>query len=600
MNIPQPSAVELPSANTLLQGKIEDVRRAAEAVGQRERRLERLNAILVELATHASSEAADLKSSLRKLMEYASMGLAVDRASVWLLAEDGSGIRLLDLYDGRTSQHSEDIALKAADFPAYFGALQTERCIAAHDARTDPRTREFRDCYLAPLGIVSMLDASVRLNGRVVGVVCNEQIGEARTWTPEEQSFAGSIADRVALALEAHQRSRTEEALRRSEDQFRQAQKMEAVGRLAGGVAHDFNNLLTVILGFSENALLSLDERDPLRSDLDEIRKAGERAATLTRQLLAFSRKQVLQPKVLDLNEMIVATEKMLRRLIGEDIELVTRPSPDLGKLKADPGQVEQVILNLVVNARDAMPRGGTLILETANADLDENYAGGHPGARVGRFVTLAVTDTGTGMTDEVKARLFEPFFTTKEQGKGTGLGLSTVYGIVKQSGGNIDVSSELGRGTTFKIFLPRVEGRNESTFRRRLQAAHVKGKETILLVEDEEAVRSLARGVLARHGYTVLEARHGGEALLLCERSTAPIQLVLTDMVMPGMTGSELVRRLRDVRPCGKTLFMSGYTDTSLIQLPDSASDEDFLQKPFSPQSLLNKVREVLDSSAA
>ncbi len=381
------------------------------------------------------------------------------------------------------------------------------------------------------------------------------------------------------------------------EEQYRQSQKMEAIGRLSGGVAHDFNNLLVVINGYSE-LLLSryLDPSSPLRKYVEEIAKAGDRAAGLTQQLLAFSRKQVLQPKIVNLNETVAHTEKMLRRLIGEDIDFFIHLAPDLGEVKADPGQLEQIILNLGVNARDAMPRGGKLIIETANVELDQNYTRQHVEVEPGRYVMLAVSDNGVGMDAATKVRIFEPFFTTKDQGRGTGLGLATVYGIVKQSGGDIWVYSEVGQGTTFKVYLPRLDEISPLLEPPATPVSVGGGVETILLVEDESMVRALARQVLELSGYTVLEAEHGQAALLVAQQHQ-PIHLLLTDLIMPGgLTGRELAERLESTHPEMKVLYMSGYTDDAIVHYGVLTSEVDFLQKPFSPQALNAKVRQVLD----
>jgi len=355
--------------------------------------------------------------------------------------------------------------------------------------------------------------------------------------------------------------------------------------------------MLTVIIGYSELMLRGVKPDDPLRNDVEQIKEAGERASLLTRQLLAFSRKQVLQPKVLDLSAVLTNMDRMLQRLIGEDIDLVTMPAPGLGRVHADPGQIEQVIMNLAVNARDAMSRGGKLTIETANVELDNAYAREHVSFRPGSYVMLAVSDTGCGMDAATQARIFEPFFTTKEVGKGTGLGLSTVYGIVKQSDGNIWVYSEPGRGTTFKIYLPRVEGAVETVEPGVAPARAVRGSETILLVEDDHAVRVLARSVLQAHGYTVLEASQGKEALFLSGQHEGPIHLMVTDTVMPGMSGRDLAERLKPSRPNMKVLFMSGYTDKAIVHHGELVPGTAFLQKPFTPDALARKVREVLDS---
>ncbi|HKQ60069.1 MAG TPA: response regulator [Candidatus Polarisedimenticolaceae bacterium] len=383
----------------------------------------------------------------------------------------------------------------------------------------------------------------------------------------------------------------------RLESQLRQAQKMEAVGRLAGGVAHDFNNLLTVIVGHAELSLKGLRTDDPLERHVQEIRKASERAAALTRQLLAFSRQQVLAPRVLDLNELVAGIEKMLRRLLGEDIQLVSTLAPQLGRVKADPGQLEQVVVNLAVNARDAMPDGGMLFIETSNRTLEPGSAGDGGAVPPGSYVVLKISDTGHGMDEKTQARIFEPFFTTKEAGKGTGLGLATVYGIVQQSGGFIGLRSEPGKGATFTVHLPRVEQAVEALPAAAAPAANPTGTETVLLVEDEEGVRTLARAALAQSGYRVLEAANGGEALLLCERHASEIHLMVTDVVMPGMGGPELVRRLATLRPKMKVLFMSGYADRGLERAGVEAGLA-FLEKPFRPAALIRKVRDTLDAA--
>jgi two-component system cell cycle sensor histidine kinase/response regulator CckA len=399
-------------------------------------------------------------------------------------------------------------------------------------------------------------------------------------------------------------RQQSEEALRRSEEQLRQAQKMEAIGQLAGGVAHDFNNMLTIIRGYSDlllNGILGPD--DPARDAVGEIRKAAQRAADLTRQLLAFSRRQVLAPRVLVLNSVIGDMDKMLRRLIGEDIQLTSRLAPDLGTVKADPGQIEQVLLNLAVNARDAMPRGGQLTIETANVQLDESYARTHPEVNPGPFVMLAVTDTGCGMDAATQARIFEPFFTTKNPDKGTGLGLATVYGIVKQSGGSVYVYSEVGRGTSFKVYLPRHE--EAPAVSREIHVVprtetRSQGQETLLIVEDDNSVRALTRTVLRSYSYDVIEAVDADDALRLVSQYAQPIHLLVTDLVMPGMSGRELAERLTELRPQMKVLYVSGYTDDAVVRHGLLEAEVAFLQKPFTPSALASKVREVLDKQLA
>lgn len=417
------------------------------------------------------------------------------------------------------------------------------------------------------------------------------------------------VAGVIGVAINVDARRRAEEALRRSEEQLRNSRKMEAIGRVAGGVAHDFNNLLTAITGYAELLLSGASDAALQRKNAEEIRNAAERAATLTRQLLAFSRKQVLSPKAMDLNKAVREMDKMVRRLIREDIELVTVLEPHLGEVWADPGQMEQVILNLALNARDSMPHGGQLTLETGNVELDGVTARAELFLVPGPYVMLSVSDTGMGMDEDAKSHLFEPFY---KEGAGQGLGLSAVYGIVKQSGGTLAVESEIGRGTTIKVFLPRLA--QEAQARDGHVRGSLKGVETVLLVEDEEAVRTLVREILRMHGYAVLEARHGGEAILISQRHQGPIHLLLTDMVMANMSGKELAEHLKPLRPEMNVLFISGYSEEQLggmgnrASLPGELSDRDgsgsfgeaFLPKPFSPKTLAAKVREVLEGKPA
>jgi signal transduction histidine kinase/ActR/RegA family two-component response regulator len=458
------------------------------------------------------------------------------------------------------------------------------------------------------IGIHSLLFVAVRVSGESIGLLSLVRFrGSSPPFTEQDRELAQALADHAALAisnarllqsvrLQLVERERAEQALRTTEEQLRQAQKMEAIGRLAGSVAHDFNNLLSVILSYSALLLKDLKAVDPIRNDIESIRKAGERAADLTRQLLAFSRQQVLAPRLVRLNDVVRDAEKMLGRLLGEDIELVTHYAPQLPMVRVDPGQIDQVILNLAINARDAMPEGGKLSIETKEVLLDASYTTEHFGVVPGPHVMLAISDTGIGMDKATQARIFEPFFTTKELGKGTGLGLSTVFGIVKQSGGNIWVYSEPGGGTTFKVYFPVGEG-TETEPVERVEPTTLDGTETVLLVEDQDDVRLVAQEILRRRGYHVILARNAGEALLTCERHPRTIHLLLTDVVMPQMSGRELAERLSAVRPEMRVLYMSGYTENAIVHHGILDSGIHYLQKPLVPDILARRVREVLDA---
>ncbi|HXT71287.1 MAG TPA: ATP-binding protein [Vicinamibacterales bacterium] len=385
-------------------------------------------------------------------------------------------------------------------------------------------------------------------------------------------------------------------SLRRMEDQLRGAQRMDAVGRLAGGIAHDFNNALTSILGYAELVLSDLGPSHPSSGRVEAIRSAGHHAANLTRQLLAFSRRQILQPRDLDLNELVQRIEPLLKRVTGEDIDLSLRLTTPLSTVRADPGQIEQVVMNLVLNARDAMPNGGRLTIETAHSDLDGHFVAAHPGSSTGRHVLLVVTDTGAGMDEETRRRLFEPFFTTKGVGKGPGLGLSTAYGIVKQSRGSIWVYSEPGQGASFKIYLPVVTDLSAVSATETGEPEELGGAETVLLVEDQADVRSIVVDSLRPRGYTVLAASDGCEAVEVARTCAQPIDVLLTDVIMPGLGGRDVAYRVRALRPSTRVVFMSGYTDDAVVERGMLEQGAAFLQKPFTSRALLQKIRAVLD----
>jgi PAS domain S-box-containing protein len=443
----------------------------------------------------------------------------------------------------------------------------------------------------------SWLGVPLRTLSHTIGVLVLQHYEDEHAYRQRDLEFLTSVGSQIALAIE---RKRAETVLLQTEDQLRQSQKMESIGTLAGGIAHDFNNLMTAVTGYSELALRGLDAGDPLCSKIEEIKKAGERAASLTRQLLAFSRKQMLQPRVLDLNTVIIGMSKMLPRMIGEDIELRIELAASLDQVKADPGQMEQILMNLAVNARDAMSNGGLLTIATMNVHLDGEYVSRHAVLRAGHYAMLSVSDNGCGMDSETQTHIFEPFYTTKEVGKGTGLGLSMVYGIVKQSGGTIWVYSEEGKGTTFKIYLPRVDEVADTEGSAESSISAPRGHETILLVEDEDVVRNLSTEILEDYGYAVIAAPNGQEGLRICREFDGQIDLVITDVVMPQMSGRELAESVGVLRPDARVLYMSGFTNDAVVRHGVLDDGMCFIQKPFSPDSLALKVREVLDQIGA
>lgn len=456
--------------------------------------------------------------------------------------------------------------------------------------------RDFEE-FLEPLG------GKVEEFSQILDIDVGEQVGFPHLLAMATQNLSRLAVEASLENVRAEgekqqaqqELKKTEAALHQAEERLRQAVKMEAIGRLAGGIAHDFNNMLTIINGCTELLQGMIPAENPARLFIEEIKKAGDRASDLTQQLLAFSRKQILNPKVIQINELVRGTEKLLRRLIGEDIVVTLSLAPRLHSVMVDPGQMNQVIMNLVLNARDAMPRGGKLLLETANVELDESYVEPFSTLKPGPFVRLAITDTGVGMNEEVRSRVFEPFFTTKGEGKGTGLGLATVHGIVAQSGGHIAVYSELGHGTTFKVYLPALLNPQDQAVPVSGQTPSKCGTETILLTEDEDAVRRTTRRMLETFGYQVLEASDGLEALQVSQDFPGQVHLLVTDTVMPNLGGSELARQLSAQRPTMRVLFTSGYTDDAVVRHGVLTSEVAFLQKPFTPQALAAKVHEVL-----
>jgi signal transduction histidine kinase/CheY-like chemotaxis protein len=550
----------------------------------------------------------EISGDLSRMEELDSLLGRIAQACGHLVNTDWAGFRLVDgdeLVMAGTLEHSDFAVSERLKIGSGLAGTvaATGRPLLVRDPGNDPRMLREDAREVRRFGSRSFLGVPAKIGDRVVGVLSFQTRREAG-FSPEDMAIATAFASHAAIAVENRrlllEARRAYDELAETQGQLEQVQKMDAIGRLAGGVAHDFNNLLTVILGRAEILLHQLKPEDSMHRGIEMIQRTAGRAADLTRQLLAFGRKQVLEPVVLDLSAVTMDMKDMLGRLIGEDIALLTTATPGLGRVKADRGQIEQVIMNLAVNARDAMPQGGRLILETANVDLDEEFVRRHVGTRTGPHVMLAVSDNGTGIPREIQKNIFEPFFTTKEQGKGTGLGLATVYGIVKQSGGYVQVNSELNEGTTFRIYLPRLNDTAIPVDRSARPVTAAAGRETILLVEDEEGVRELARDILRANGYTVFEARNGNEALLISERHQGPLDLLLTDVVMPRMSGRELAERLGPLRPDLSVLYMSGYTDDAVIRHGVLGAGTAFLQKPFAPAALVQRVRESLDLATA
>ncbi|MCS6318804.1 MAG: PAS domain S-box protein [Nitrospira sp.] len=691
-------------------------------------RLEQLavqQTVLHVLAEHPAIHGGYPSGAFPTIVENTAHTLSVERASIWLFDDTQSTLILQDLFEVTPKQHSGGLRRPTDGYPSFVLALDQEPfALSARDAQTDPRTSELTQDYLAPLNIKAVLDAPIRRHGKVIGILCIEHVGSIRTWAPEEQTFAGSLAAMATLTLEAsdrreaqealehHVRERTDELrrttahletiiedsplamieldqaglittwnaaatalfgwtkdevlgkelpyvppgqeevskdlwtavmsgaaprnleLRRQrkdgalvdvnmwgsllqgpggqavgsigffvditkhkqlEDQLRQAHKMEGIGRLAGGVAHDFNNLLTVINGCATLLLEQVRAEDPLHHLLTEILTAGQRAAALTKQLLAFSRRQVLTFQIFDLNEALSSISSMIERLIGEDISLVRNLDSRPCTIRADRGQIDQVVLNLAVNAKDAMPAGGTLTIATQALFITPDSPVPHPTLLPGAYAHLSIRDSGEGMDRTTLSHIFEPFFTTKEDGKGTGLGLAMVYGIVKQSQGFIFADSTPGEGSIFDLYLPLVEAPSPTTSLPLPSKPHG-GRETILLVEDQQAVRMLLTQALSDYGYTLLEASSGQEALRLVAATHTPIHILLTDVVMPQMTGPTLAEHLRQQWPELRVLFMSGYAEGSVLPTFLSEPGTGFIQKPFLPTELAQKLRELLD----
>ena len=571
-------------------------RQAEDALRQDAVRRQRRADLIAHVASMRYTAEGAVEDLARELTKGASHALEVERVGVWLFNEDQTQLVSVDTYEASRSAHTSGAVMQRSEFQKEFEVLLNAKYIDANDAIADPRTKGYFENYLKPNNIISMLDVAIRIEGRNLGTLCVEHVNRPHHWREDEIVFCCQLADQVALAILHRMRRRAEEERERLQSQLAQAQKMESVGRLAGGVAHDFNNMLGVILGHTEMVLEQVGLNDPLRADLEDVQRAAQRSADLTRQLLAFARKQTVAPKVLDLNETVAGMLKLLRRLIGEDIDLLWKPGHEVWPVMMDPAQLDQILANLCVNGRDAIAGVGTVIIETENTSIRDECNGLNAGLGPGDYVMLAVSDDGCGMDAETLSQIFEPFFTTKEMGKGTGLGLATVYGAVKQNNGFITVNSDPGLGTTFRIYLPRHVAKIEEETGKLTHLSAVRGAETILLVEDDPAILRMTKALLNKLGYTVLTANTPGEALRVAREYSGRIDLLMTDVVMPEMNGRDLAQNLLSNRPGIQRLFMSGYTADVIAHHGVLDEGVHFISKPFSTKDLAVKIRKALE----
>jgi PAS domain S-box-containing protein len=547
---------------------------------------------ILDIARAPEIASGDFQAAAKRVVRAAAETLDVERVSVWLLVDGGATLECVTLFELTPARFSGGVRLLSKDYPAYFEALEGGRAIAADDAPNDPATHEFSRGYLDAHGITSMLDSVIRVSGEVIGVVCHEHVGPARAWRDEEVVFASELADQVASAFLVAKNRETEDARSTLEAELRQAQKLEAIGRLAGGVAHDFNNLLSVILGYTELAR-SMGGSPELQSCLGEIQSAGNRAADLTNQLLSIGRRQVLQTRPVDLNDLVGSALELLRRVIPENIEIEFEPSPAPATVLADPGQLDQVIMNLCLNARDATRGGGRIRLS-----VHVDHGVGHEES----WVVMGVADDGIGIAPDVLERVFDPFFTTKEEGRGTGLGLSTVYGIARQHGGHVEVKSELGRGTRVEVRLPYApegDGSASETGEHVLLPVRAPqaGGEHILVAEDAEPIRDLLRTILVSAGYRVTLAVDGTEAVELHEQLANDIDVVVLDVIMPRRSGRAAFDAIREHSPDVPVIFMTGYGDNALSPEVIEEPDVQVLQKPCRTEVILAAVRAAVVS---
>jgi PAS domain S-box-containing protein len=538
-----------------------------------------------------------IEPALNLITRIIATALNVQRAGIWMLNEDSSQLVCHSLWDAAFRTHSKGEILLTSSYPAYFEAITNQSLLSANDARHDPRTKEMKAPYLLPAGIYAMLDAAIHKNGKLAGVVCLEHTGETRPWHSDEEAFVSTIAAMTGQYFANIDRKKAEANQEKLQNQLAQAQKMESVGRLAGGVAHDFNNMLSVITGFTDIALQESKLSASLASYLHEIRKAAVRSADLTRQLLAFARKQTVDVKIVNINSAVEEMLKMLRRLIGENINLIWKPGDFTWNIAIDPIQLDQILANLCVNARDAIEDTGHIYIETGTKTIDQNYSDTHLDISPGEYVVLTVSDNGTGIDKETLKHLFEPFYTTKKVGQGTGLGLATVYGIVRQNNGAISVYSEPGKGSAFRIYLPRYTGEAAPAHSPEQPAPPMADENiTILLVEDEASILLMAETILQRSGYQIFSAENPHQALEISLKHPQSIHLLISDIILPDMNGRQLSEKIKENQTQIRTLFMSGYTENVIAHHGVLEKGVNFIEKPFTMEGLLNKVRAILN----
>ncbi len=574
---------------------ITERKRAEEELQASKRRAVQQRSAIAALVLDHDIADGNLIGGLKYITEILASTIGVARASIWKLSSDRAELHCLTLYEAATETHSCGTVIKTNIFPHYFDAIMAENRVYAEDALHDPRTKALAESYLAPLSITSMLDAGILIEGRLIGVVCLEHIGVMRKWYPEEESFVSTCAAIIGQMMVNNERRKVEQEREKLQAQLIQAQKMESIGRLAGGVAHDFNNILSAIMGNTEVALFKLGDDHPAAPYLNEIKKAANRSADLTRQLLAFARKQTVTPKRINLNETVEGMLKMLVRLIGENIELAWAPGNTAGNIHIDPSQLDQILVNLSINARDAITDTGKITIETGATVFEQSPCAGIEYFLPGCYTFIAVKDTGCGMDQETLKHLFEPFFTTKERGKGTGLGLATIYGIIRQNNGFITVQSEPDNGSVFTVYLPQHTEKSTASSDSDVVPRLNNCQKTILLVEDEKAILDITKVLLEQLGYRVFAAEAPAEAINIAHTPDTQIDLLLTDVIMPGMNGRDLANNLLADNTNLKCIFMSGYPADVIAHKGMLDDGVYFIHKPFSIHELSNTINQVL-----